>query len=131
MYCSWNVLNLIHLSDTTLSWSTGVSWKAEYSGCFKDYLKKRVLKSAFVKLAKNSVSRCINYCVEKSYNYAGMENGNECYCAKKIPKNLKVLPEAKCSSICPGNTSQKCGGKLALNIYFAKINKSGKLSFSQ
>ncbi|KAF5334900.1 hypothetical protein D9611_010018 [Ephemerocybe angulata] len=60
---------------------------------------------------------CNSLCA--SYNYAGVENGNECYCGNNISNNGatgNILPASSCSVACTGDASQKCGGSWTLNL---------------
>jgi protein xylosyltransferase len=49
--------------------------------------------------------------------YAGLEYSTECYCGKEAPPYEK-LPESSCMQPCGGSTFEKCGGSLALSVYY-------------
>lgn len=91
-------------------------------GCFQD-TKSRILKGAFKKIVQNDVNACVSFCLKKGFNIAGLENGQQCHCAKELPK-LKPIDDSKCSKKCPGDPKMTCGGKMALNIYKASYSKS-------
>ncbi|TKA83721.1 hypothetical protein B0A55_00271 [Friedmanniomyces simplex] len=69
-----------------------------------------------------TVSSCLEYC-SQGYNgatmqYAGLEYGRECYCGAYLSALSEKLNEsARCIYACDGNSSQVCGGALALTLY--------------
>ncbi|XP_039110467.1 WSC domain-containing protein 1 isoform X2 [Hyaena hyaena] len=87
-----------------------------YVGCFSDSGRDRTLKGAvFFDLRKMTVSRCQDACAERSYVYAGLEAGAECYCGNRLPVT-SVGPEA-CNHECKGEKGSACGGVGRLSVY--------------
>eukprot|EP01052_Picozoa_sp_SAG31_P012706 SAG31_NODE_748_length_12390_cov_6.306484_10_plen_329_part_00 len=41
--------------------------------------------------------------------YAGTQAGTQCWCGLVQPSTVTRLPASSCSSVCPGDASQKCG----------------------
>lgn len=89
-----------------------------------------------------TVETCLNYCRGNGYQVAGLEytrfvslcppvgvvwllrfyrdlaNGiSECYCANYLNSLSAKLPDTSCGFECKGNSSEICGGYLALSVY--------------
>ena len=109
--------------------STAFSWSGQYSGCFQDDADNRILGSNFVKLKDNSVTSCLQTCLKKKMPVIGLQFGTLCFCAKQFRNEGKAIDESKCGIKCPGNTDEKCGGLLTMNIYTA--NSSGSKTVSK
>ncbi|KAE9381700.1 WSC-domain-containing protein [Stipitochalara longipes BDJ] len=60
---------------------------------------------------------CMAYCKSSSYTFAGIEYTKECYCANYLNALSNKLPDSSCDLACAGNSSQICGGDLALTVY--------------
>ena len=86
------------------------------------------LLTHFVDLGGNvSPERCIEACstLEKpgpkpkipGYVFAGVENGNECFCGNSNISSVWHAPSSECNSPCSGNSNKICGGKMRMNIY--------------
>lgn len=85
-------------------------------GCFSDNGQERTLKGAvFFDLRKMTVPHCQDACAERSYLYAGLEAGAECYCGNRLPV-VSVGPE-ECNHECKGEKSSVCGGVGRLSVY--------------
>ncbi|EWC43779.1 hypothetical protein DRE_07344 [Drechslerella stenobrocha 248] len=66
-----------------------------------------------------TVEVCLNRCGQQGYAYAGVENGQECWCAGKLPAEaIQYDTDAKCNKPCKGDASQKCGGSSTIYIYY-------------
>ena len=97
----------------------------EFSGqCYKDY-SDRVLKgntncikdkTCFFFSNLMTIDKCKKYCLKNGWAIAGLHNSNECFCGNEFPTE-KISP-VFCNRTCRGNSSQKCGGAWALNIYY-------------
>ena len=67
--------------------------------------------------------KCAEYCTTEGYRYAGVENGDKCYCGDYIlnsglTSKGKLAPTSKgCTKACAGNSKEKCGGTTAIQIY--------------
>ena len=72
----------------------------------------------------NQKSLCIAAC--KGFNYAGMENGIECFCGNIQPSATLKRP-GECPTKCPRDANEKCGGpNWRMNVWSVKSDVSGK-----
>lgn len=62
-----------------------------------------------------TIQKCIDYCVSKNFNYAGLQYGEECYCGNNAPPADRL--GAKCLMPCAGDANQICGNPSRLSIY--------------
>ncbi|KAF8269906.1 WSC domain-containing protein [Lactarius quietus] len=99
-------------------------------GCFTDDPSHRTLTSKDITDASNlTVECCVNSCKSQNYIYAGVENGNECYCGNKVAFVAEGIPQSQCSSKCVGNYSESCGGSESLELYWSGAIPSPKPIF--
>ncbi|KAL2765630.1 WSC domain-containing protein 1 isoform 3, partial [Daubentonia madagascariensis] len=90
--------------------------RGTYVGCFSDGGRDRTLKGAvFYDLRKMTVPHCQDACAERSYVYAGLEAGAECYCGNRLPA-MSVRPE-ECDHECKGEKGSVCGAVGRLSVY--------------
>ena len=54
------------------------------------------------------------------YRYAGVENGDACYCGNADDKFIPTVPE-ECNIPCTGDPSQFCGSSWRLQVYDTRI----------
>jgi len=66
-----------------------------------------------------TVEKCIDYCVSKGFEWAGMEYGRECYCGKSAPPQDR-MGYSRCTTPCAGNGNQYCGAAQRLSTYKSK-----------
>ena len=57
-----------------------------------------------------------NFSVAQNFKYAGLQNGNQCFCDDTYGRYGKV-EESKCTKLCTGDPSLLCGGAWANMIY--------------
>ncbi|PWW78338.1 WSC-domain-containing protein [Tuber magnatum] len=90
----------------------------EYVGCVLDNLTSRTFpeREDFNDL---TVEKCIDYCVSKGFEWAGMEYGRECYCGKSAPPQDR-MGYSRCTTPCAGDDKQYCGAAQRLSTYKAK-----------
>ena len=92
-------------------------WK--YNGCYTDHPALRTLSGlVFANLGSHNVTStgCVAYCAAKGFSNAGTEYGGQCFCGNAL-SGSKVLAPSECSMKCEGDSSQICGGSLALSVY--------------
>ncbi|PAA81169.1 hypothetical protein BOX15_Mlig028452g3 [Macrostomum lignano] len=76
-------------------------------GCFKDKADHDLPE--FVETGLMTVNLCLNRCSELGYKYAGLQEGNTCYCGNSYGRYGKGDPTI-CFTMCSGNSNQMCGG---------------------
>ena len=58
------------------------------------------------------------------FRYAGVENGDACYCGNADDKFIPTDPK-ECNIPCTGDPSQFCGSSWRLQVYDTETTKSG------
>lgn len=87
-------------------------------GCYTDVDNAQSVGSLTNRLyvgTSNSRSYCSNLCVQSNYRIAGM-SGNYCYCGNSLGYQTVPVVTTSCEGLCPGNSSQICGGDRRLTI---------------
>ncbi|XP_063427691.1 uncharacterized protein LOC134711167 isoform X4 [Mytilus trossulus] len=95
--------------------------KSAYFGCYQDH-SKRILPKDVLTYKRMTVQKCRQFCGKKGFKYAGVENGNECFCGDVLRKNKK-RKESDCKTPCSGNKQQICGGPWRISIYTVQTSK--------
>jgi hypothetical protein len=80
-------------------------WKS--NGCVQDTNGKRVLALQSTS-ATMTIATCLSNCEKLGSVYAGVENGNECFCGKQLNGGVS-LDESKCNVLCKGGNTSGCG----------------------
>ena len=63
-----------------------------------------------------------------NFAYIGLWKEKKCFCKEKPPAILsKPMPEDECSTPCPGEGSEMCGGGQAMSIYNLKLGGEKQL----
>ncbi|XP_041969573.1 putative tyrosine-protein kinase Wsck [Aricia agestis] len=91
--------------------------RGDYIGCYR--LKDDVLNIH----TGQSVDVCLTSCEEVYYKYALVGNESSCFCAN-VPGQFKLELDA-CSTPCPKNESQKCGGDNVASVYDTEVTAPG------
>ncbi|KAK6539963.1 hypothetical protein TWF694_008797 [Orbilia ellipsospora] len=101
-----------------------------YYGCFKDdslMEGTRELRRILQGYGGNvrSVQECLNSCAAQNFPFAGIENGNQCFCGGKLRTDLvaKGKDESWCTAPCAAESKLRrrthfCGGQWAISIYY-------------
>lgn len=84
-------------------------------GCYADSATRVFTDMKVVNTATLTRELCASMCLAKQYKYAALEAGSECYCSNAFA----YFPSAssQCTSPCPGNSTQNCGGPWALSVF--------------
>jgi len=86
------------------------------AGCYSDSWSRTITNSVSV-TGPFTRDSCVTACADGGYTYAGVENGNECYCSNDVaPTGLKTS-DAECLIPCSGDSAQFCGGGWRVNVY--------------
>jgi hypothetical protein len=108
------------VSSTSVSSSLGTAivsgWA--YTGCYSDSLSTRVLTGiefADIGIHEVTSTNCIDYCNTAGYSVAGTEYGGQCFCDNSISSS--ELAATDCDMPCEGDSTETCGGSLALSVY--------------
>ncbi|KAH9023788.1 WSC domain-containing protein [Lactarius pseudohatsudake] len=89
----------------------------KFLGCLKnDFLGSPTVKDP----AGMTLYSCAFFCFRRDYIYAGVENGEDCYCMKGYPSDEFVSSD-KCNVKCTGDSSENCGGSGYLGLYWDLI----------
>ncbi|XP_077982670.1 cysteine-rich secretory protein LCCL domain-containing 2-like [Glandiceps talaboti] len=88
-------------------------------GCFQDSELLGVCDvrvKAVLSYGGMTVNKCIEYCAKLDFSFAGLFNGDECWCSKEFTdSNIKL--DDGCEIPCSGDANKKCGGSDALSVY--------------
>ena len=82
-----------------------------YVGCAAD-AAARTLNGAQTSARDMTVEKCLSFC-GTNYPLAGTEYGTECYCGGPAV----TVGASGCTTSCPGNATEKCGGTWRLSVY--------------
>ncbi|XP_067652928.1 uncharacterized protein [Haliotis asinina] len=85
-----------------------------YVGCYKDLSNHRVFPHAKPSSTDMNVEMCIKAC--SGNRYAGVENGDECWCGASVDDDTKVT-EDHCRMQCSGDHGQICGDAWYISVY--------------
>ncbi|XP_033126396.1 uncharacterized protein LOC117124317 [Anneissia japonica] len=66
-----------------------------------------------------TVDLCLQVCCGHGYAYAGLENGDQCFCGSQTAdyERYGMRSSSECSTPCKGNSGQECGGVFAMRVY--------------
>ncbi len=70
-----------------------------------------------------TVAKCQNTCYQASYQYAGVQNGNDCWCSDTLGGNWST-DQTACNITCSGDQKITCGGSNLLSVFEAEVTKS-------
>ncbi|KAK2024010.1 hypothetical protein LX32DRAFT_731725 [Colletotrichum zoysiae] len=68
-----------------------------------------------------SVPKCWQTCYRRFYQYAGLQNGNQCWCGSYVGGEW-ATNQTDCNSPCTGSPGTFCGGPALIQIYKAEDN---------
>ncbi|CAG5158783.1 uncharacterized protein ALTATR162_LOCUS5252 [Alternaria atra] len=71
--------------------------------------------------ASLSVPNCKNSCYRRAYPFAGVQEGNQCWCSSYVGGEW-AKNQADCNTPCTGNKAEFCGGKGVINVFEALEN---------
>ncbi|PPR01095.1 hypothetical protein CVT26_016001 [Gymnopilus dilepis] len=84
-------------------------------GCFTDGGPRVLREEQTSNLDAESFEYCGNICYDAGFALAGVEYGHECFCGNAILYDYGT--SEGCTTPCPGDESNTCGGSLAIQIY--------------
>eukprot|EP01064_Diplonema_japonicum_P039206 TRINITY_DN977_c0_g5_i1.p1 TRINITY_DN977_c0_g5~~TRINITY_DN977_c0_g5_i1.p1 ORF type:complete len:2288 (+),score=451.00 TRINITY_DN977_c0_g5_i1:87-6950(+) len=93
-----------------------VSTPRSVLGCFIDDVMARKLDGFTYTNAANTVDECMAVCFTNGFAYAGLQNGDSCYCGDDVATSMRTgLTE--CEVPCAGNIAENCGGATNNLVY--------------
>ncbi|XP_019617673.1 PREDICTED: uncharacterized protein LOC109464995 [Branchiostoma belcheri] len=107
------------INEETLSYRT--INLGSYIGCYKDMKPGRALNAVGRQSSTLTVADCIQACADLNTQYAGLQNGVECYCGEDYSRHGRAM-ESDCDEPCGGNNDQICGGHYRLSVYTTSLN---------
>ncbi len=84
-----------------------------YIGCFADSMTRDLSDSEY-NSQMNTPELCINTCGKAGYDFAGVQNGSECYCGDAYGGQG---PSDGCLDPCSGDATELCGGSFNNSVY--------------
>ena len=63
-----------------------------------------------------TIEKCLEFCSNGGYAFAGVESEYECFCGNNAPSQ-NPIDDSECNSKCSGDSTQICGGSWKINIY--------------
>ncbi|KAJ6262673.1 hypothetical protein Dda_3485 [Drechslerella dactyloides] len=85
-------------------------------GCFAEVPGKLLTDDQDIDKNAMTPELCLSTCGKQGYAYAGLEYGQECYCAPKLAPG--AVSSEKCTMKCKGDSNQLCGGSSAVQVYY-------------
>ncbi|KAI1394131.1 putative glyoxal oxidase [Hypoxylon trugodes] len=77
----------------------------QYHGCYVD--DGQTVNGATTTSNSMTIEKCVEFCSDKRFRYAGTENHNECYCGNELPIDVEEDVDLT-----------KCGGANRLTLFF-------------
>ena len=99
-------------SPTKIALDDGAS--SGYIGCYKDHPHVPAMRHKSDD--DHNIESCIEYCLEKNYEYAGLSNARDCYCGNTYDAYGIAGSDIECNMVCDGG-SGICGGHGRLSVY--------------
>ncbi|PHH61538.1 hypothetical protein CDD81_275 [Ophiocordyceps australis] len=113
LLCSSSCLGLCSAASVRLP-KLANGWVFE--GCHVDV--GRSLNGPLLSDAELTNEKCMAFCLEKGYPYAGTEYSTECFCGAQLARGaVEDTSQGKCDLPCGGDAAQKCGGLNRLSLY--------------
>ena len=85
--------------------------------CIFDDDQKRVLDGYHEADMKLTIQKCLNICKSRKFPFSGVQWQIECYCGNMPSSGFKWAWPEKCNDPCAGDSTQMCGGSMAMNVY--------------
>ncbi|ETS86981.1 hypothetical protein PFICI_00809 [Pestalotiopsis fici W106-1] len=87
-----------------------------YWGCWSDQTPLTLTNMTYQSDA-NTIELCTSTCAAGGNTIAGLEYGSQCFCGTSLGYLSQQVIESSCSTACPGNSSEICGGGNRLSLY--------------
>ncbi|KFY46133.1 hypothetical protein V494_00591 [Pseudogymnoascus sp. VKM F-4513 (FW-928)] len=93
-------------------------------GCYTDVSTARTLEKQIVISNQNAILTreiCLDACEKVGYYYSGVEYAHQCWCGYSV---WGSMTGSGCSSACPGNSGETCGGSDRINVMMRPQSRS-------
>ena len=85
-------------------------------GCYSDSSSGHTL-TTHLPLSVPRVTDCTTACQAQGFQYAGVNNGDQCYCGSQISNGAKQIDPQACNIRCKSDNFELCGGYGAIVLY--------------
>ncbi|KAI0364868.1 galactose oxidase [Pilatotrama ljubarskyi] len=89
-----------------------------FLGCFTDEGARSLGDATFTNTTGMTVESCVSFCSSQSFNFAGLEFAQECWCGNEIANGGTNATESDCNFPCTGDASEICGAGNRLSVYW-------------
>ncbi|KAI9637824.1 WSC domain-containing protein [Dioszegia hungarica] len=86
-----------------------------YMGCMlegTDESFRLLYNDDFTRDSAMTIRLCVDTCANRGMPYAGLQNGDQCFCGTSLAANNPGA-DSECNSPCSGDSSQPCGGHVS------------------
>ncbi|WWC69195.1 uncharacterized protein I206_103131 [Kwoniella pini CBS 10737] len=88
-----------------------------YWGCVDNINGIPALNTTYATSEALTPELCILACSATQYHFAGLQNGNACFCGSFITSSSISSDSTLCTSPCSGNDTSICGGSKSMSFY--------------
>lgn len=87
-------------------------------GCIAEGTSGRALPNLVFQGGNTTKAGCSALCANQGLPYAGVENGNQCFCGSALMNGAvtSTVPQEQCNGRCSGNSLETCGGPNKLQL---------------
>ncbi|MCJ1306581.1 hypothetical protein MMC25_000224 [Agyrium rufum] len=87
-------------------------------GCFSEPAGGRALGAyTFTNTTNMTTEICVEGCQVKGYSFAGLEYGQECWCANALNSASAQVANSQCNKLCSGTSTEYCGAANLIAVY--------------
>lgn len=96
----------------------------QHEGCFKDDVDRPDLSHLVKDSSKaHSIELCVDECTKLYYIYAGLQDGQRCYCGSTYGR----YGPGECKTRCKADAKEICGGQLSSTVYKTGVDVPGPI----
>ncbi|WWD21023.1 hypothetical protein CI109_105504 [Kwoniella shandongensis] len=118
LYANSNAVSQLSSDWTTKPVVLPEGWSAASSPCVQEGTTGRALASARTSGKEMTVGKCLAFCGNAGWQWAGLEYSSECYCGDYLANGASLSSTSdRCTMTCSGDSSTTCGGSNALQLY--------------
>ncbi|KAL7808942.1 WSC domain-containing protein [Trichoderma aethiopicum] len=88
-------------------------------GCYQDEISRVLLNIKHISYVQGDMSSkvCVDHCQSGGHEFAGTENGNECWCGTSLRDDAVRIPDSQCDKPCGGQSTENCGGSWTMDVF--------------